>query len=219
MSLRNGFGVFFFALTFVTVCAYSFAEQSTTDSPCATPDARPPRLKSFDIKHPVELTDIQSTIEVGVYPPTGLPLEVWLALFPGFLDNPPNLTPNPNTKVHNRITYDHETHILNNDLFLVENGVEAVKPFAFIDVRVDKVYTSCRPRPSVMLVGIITDGFPVFLPPAGDPYAYSFSYTTDTPPQFTDLVSLAAGLAVVYHGGPADIISGSITFKARPSAH
>jgi len=73
MSLRNGFGVFFFALTFVTACAYSFAGQSTTDSPCATPDARPPRLQSFDIEHPVELTDIQSTIEVGVIPPDDPP--------------------------------------------------------------------------------------------------------------------------------------------------
>jgi len=197
MSLRNRFGAFFFALTFVTACAYSFAEQSTTDSPCATPDARSPVLESFSMVHLTALNAITSTIAPV------LPGEVLGALF--LQDG----TPNPDTQVRNRLTYDRKERKFTNKLFLVIKDVEETDPFAFIEVRVNKVDTLCRsdtgtpnatatppvdPRDlgrwvSVLLQGKILNGVAVFGNPGkpegddgkpeGDDYTFSFAYTVD----------------------------------------
>jgi len=218
MSLRNRFGAFFFALTFVTTCAYSFAGQSTTDSACVTTDARPPVIKSFLIEHRVDVTTIKSTIQPK------LPQVVLDAIFSG------------QNEVRSRITYDQETGILENNLFLRLNGaelptidpaildnIEAVR-FGFLDVDVDTVYTSCQPSPTVLAVGCVVAGVDIFLPPAGAPYAFSFGYTTEPLDEpFNNIVSDTVGLGLLFQ----DHAPGSITFtdhhghghKTRSAAH
>jgi hypothetical protein len=87
MSLRNRFGVFCFALIFVTAYTYAFADPPTTDSACATPHEKPPVVESFSIVHPTDVSAIKSTIEPV------LPLDVFTAIIGG-------------TEIRNRITYD-----------------------------------------------------------------------------------------------------------------
>jgi hypothetical protein len=202
MSLRNRFGAFFFALTFVTACAYSFAEQSTTDSACVPPDAPPPVIKSFLIEHVANVAAINST-----FPPK-LPGVVFAAILSG------------EKEPLSRITYDQETGILRNTLYLADpNSVLPIDPatfdivgatFGFLDVQVDTVYTSCQPSPTVLVVGVVLDGVDIFLPPAGAPYAFSFAYTTDTTVMrpFRDIVSDTVGLGLLYQTDAP----GSITF-------
>jgi len=182
MSLRNRFGVFFFALTFVTAYASAFAEQSTTDGPCATPDARSPVLESFSMVHPTAVTAITSTINAE------LPEDLITDIF------------TPGNEVSNRITYDRKSKgsEFTNELFLVKGGVEAKDPFAFIKVRVTKVDTLCRSDTattspttvperdlgrwvSVLLKGKIIEGVAVFGNPKGDDYTFSFAYTVEKP--------------------------------------
>src|SRR5207244_4552240 len=135
MSLRNRFGLFCFALIFVTAYTYAFADPPTTYSACTTPHEKSPVVESFSIVHLTDVSAIKSTIAPS------LPRDVLEALFL------PDGTPNPNTKVNNRITYDRQGIVgdkgiqFKNELFLVRSGVEDTEPFAFIKVRVDEVDT------------------------------------------------------------------------------
>ncbi len=163
----------------------------------------PSGLSSFVMEHPVDITTIKSTLDAG-----GLPGEIAGAIFSGAKE------------VRSRISYDKTTKILNNQLFLTDPGAQLPSSndtdfdniqFAFIKVAVDKVYISCKPRSTVMLTGKTLDGFPVYLPPAGAPYAFSFSYTVGSQNQgFTDVVSLSAGVALLYH----DVAPGSIFWNS-----
>jgi hypothetical protein len=231
MSLRNRFGVFCFALIFVTAYTYAFAKPPTPDSPCATPHEKSPVLESFSIVHPTALDAIKSTIE-GVLPP-----DIGFAIFV------------LHKKITNRITYDRKRKGSQfiNELFLVDypdTGDET--RFAFIKVRVDEVDTLCRSDTatttptvvdernlgrwvSVLLKGRIKEGVAVFGNPKGDDYTFSFAYIVepgdasqfmlcadgsdvfDHP--FRDLNSVDPGRASDY----AACADGSITFKAHPA--
>ncbi len=151
---------------------------------------KPAGLDSFMMEHAVDVTTIQSTLIPG------LPADVSNAVFSGAKE------------VRSRISYDKTTKVLDNQLFLVDPG--SVLPtasdtdfakvrFAWISVNVNKIYLSCKPTASVMLTGNTVSGYPIYAPPAGAPYAFSFGYTMDAQPVFKDIVSLSAGLALLYH--------------------
>ena len=146
-------------------------------------------ITSFVIEHKVDVTTIKSTLTPH------LPPEVTGPIFSGAKE------------VRSRITFDASTGVYTNSLFLVNPGAPLPTPstvdfvqvrFAFITVRIDTVYSSFQPNPAVMVVGVITDGANIYAPPAGDPYAFSFGYTTCTAGQVRDVVSLSAGLALLY---------------------
>lgn len=162
----------------------------------------PAGLSSFMMEHPVDVTTIKSTLDAG-----GIPGEVAGQIFDPV---------NPK-EIRSRISYDKTTGILDNQLFLVNPGDPLpsssdkdfdADQFAFIKVKVDKVYISCKPRAAVMLTGKTLDGFPIYIPPAGAPYAFSFSYTVGAEDQgFSDIVSLSSGLALLYHDKAPGTIS------------
>ncbi|MGI9211147.1 MAG: hypothetical protein ACR2HF_01630, partial [Methylococcaceae bacterium] len=88
-------------------------------------------------------------------------------------------------EVRTRITYNSKTKILQNDLFLVEPGAPLptaddtdfkAERFAYITVKTAKVYLSCKPYATVMVTGTTTAGYPIYAPPAGAPYSFSFEY-------------------------------------------
>lgn len=83
--------------------------------------------------------------------------------------------------------------------------------FAWITVKVNKLYSTCKPTASIMLTGTTVSGFPIYAPPAGAPYAFSFSYTMDAKPVFNDIVSLSAGVALLYR----DTAPGTITWTKK----
>jgi len=234
MSLRNRFGVFFFALTLVTAYTYAFADPSTTDSPCATPDEKSPVVESFSIEHPTTVDAIKSTIQ-GV-----LPVDIGVAIFV------------LHKTITNRITYDRKGIVgdkgiqFKNELFLVDypNPGDETR-FAFIKVSVDEVDTLCRSDTatttptvvperdlgrwvSVLLKGTIIEGVAVFGNPKGDDYTFSFAYIVEPgspsqfitdcstvdpghPHPFRDLNSVDPGRASDYR----DCADGSIAFKGH----
>ncbi|MCF7987990.1 MAG: hypothetical protein K9L60_10520 [Methylovulum sp.] len=175
------------------ICAQATGNTVTTVSGANTITTckhKPAGLDSFMMEHAVDVTTIKSTLIPG------LPDDVSNAVFSGAKE------------VRSRISYDKTTKVLDNQLFLVDPG--SVLPtasnidfpkvrFAWISVNVNKIYLSCNPTASVMLTGTTVSGFPIYAPPAGAPYAFSFSYTMDAQPVFKDIVSLSAGLALLYH--------------------
>jgi len=182
------------ALSANTVTYVSNANTITT---CKT---RPAGLESFMMEHPVDVSTILSTLVPG-----GLPADVSDAIFSGAKE------------VRSRITYNKTTKILDNHLFLVDPGSALPSPsdidfaavrFAWISVQVEKLYSTCQPVASIMLTGKTVSGFPIYAPPAGAPYAFSFSYSMDEQPVFKDIVSLSAGMALLYH----DTAPGTITW-------
>jgi hypothetical protein len=150
----------------------------------------PAALDSFMMEHAVDVHTIQSTLVPS------LPDEVANAVFSG------------QKEVRSRISYNKKTQLLDNQLFLVDPG--AILPtasdvdfknerFAWITVKIAKTYLSCTPTASVMLTGTTMSGFPIYAPPKGAPYAFSFSYNVGENNEFKDIVSLSSGLAMVYH--------------------
>jgi hypothetical protein len=164
-------------------CALPLTAQIKT---CA---AQPPGIKSFVIEHAVDVTAILSTNTPN------LPDAVAAQIFSG------------SKEVRSRIEYDSGSNLLINHLFLVNPGAAiptaastnflAIR-FSYLAVAVDKVYTSCTPRPAVSVAGTIVDGYPIFGNPQGAPYYFSFGYTTDPTPVIRDVVSDSVGLGLLY---------------------
>lgn len=166
--------------------------------------APPASLDSFRIEHAVDVTSIQS----GLIP--NLPADVSNAVFGG------------SKEVRSRITYDKTSKILQNDLFLVDPGAQLPTAdnsdfknlrFAFITVKTNKVYLSCKPYATVMVTGETTAGYPVYAPPAGAPYSFAFGYTPGEKGDATvrEVVSLSAGIALLY----TKEATGQVSFTPR----
>ncbi len=166
-------------------------------------------------------------------PPAGvanLSLEHVLSFSSLFTPYQPNIAPNVfaaimsgTQEIRSRVIYYPATNTLNNDVFLVPVGSPIPTPsstdvsgttFAILTSHVDKVYTACTPYPSVMFVGTVTFGLPLFGNPAGEPVSYSIGYTGDNPPKINTAVQVVAGLVSSYQ--PANIY-GTITFPAVPA--
>ncbi len=150
----------------------------------------PSALNSFMMEHAVDVTTIQSTLAPS------LPDEIASAVFSG------------QKEVRSRISYNKKTQLLDNQLFLVDPGSPLPtasdvdfknERFAWITVKIARTYLSCTPTASVMLTGTTMSGFPIYAPPKGAPYAFSFSYDVVQNNEFKDIVSLSSGLAIVYH--------------------
>ncbi len=229
MSPRYRFGVFCFALIFVTAYTYAFADPPTTDQPCTNPNEKSPVLESFSLEHPTALDAIKSTI-AGVLPP-----DIGFAIFV------------LGKGITNRITYDRKGIAgdkgiqFKNELFLVDypNPGDETR-FAFIRVRIDEVDTLCRSDSatttptvvparalgrwvSVLLKGTIIEGVAIFGNPKDDDYTYSFAYTVEagsasefvtdcSPLRFRDINSVDPGRAL----DTAACADGSIAFRAHP---
>jgi hypothetical protein len=179
------------------VSAVSATAQSTgTPATCAV---APYSLKSFTLEHILDITTLQSTL------PASLPPAVAGMIFSGMYD------------VHDRISYDNVSNLLITNLFLTAKGAPVVTAstydfvdnrFAYLVVKVDKIYLTCTPYPAVLVTGLALDGFPVFTDPGGALYAFGFGYTTDNPPVIRDVMSLTAAIGNLY----VPYVSGTLSF-------
>ena len=82
-------------------------------------------------------------------------------------------------------------------------------------LNIDRMYTTCQPARAVMVVGRVSQNFPVN-PVVGSllnsPAVLSFGFTADTPAKVTDVVTVLAGVATAY----ADGATGVLSFPAPP---
>jgi len=174
---------------------------TATSSPC--PAATPPALLSFSVENTLAPNQIFSTMTPTL---------------------PPGVSATGGTSVmeiRQFATFDSGNQLLTLNLFTVQSGAPLPTPtiapnsiFSIAAIKIDKVYASCTPTASVMLVGTVATNTPAspFGNLTGAPAAVSVGLTSDTPPKITNVVTLIAGTVVQY----AAAGGGSITFTAGP---
>jgi hypothetical protein len=108
---------------------------------------------------------------------------------------------NPNAEVHTHFTFDTTSMIFQAYSVVLPLGAPPITPstFDFVDnniaavtVLVDKIYTICSPRPTIMISGPITGGSPVFGSLLGVPHGFSFSFD----PSNTSNIDNAANVTI-----------------------
>src|SRR5437868_9377265 len=200
-SLLKKFGEFSSAVAVVAACAIPLAAQPTTPPTCTTP---PASITTFSIETVRTLGNILTTLTPNI------PANVLASITSGAQE------------IRSRIVYNPTQGTLTDTTFLVAPGSPNPTPLS-IDVtqqtilgwvvNVDKVYTSCKPTPSIMFVGLVSSSFPApFGNLNGVPGALSIGYTTDSPPKINNVVALAAGSVVAY----SPTATGTLTFPAAP---
>lgn len=189
----------------VSASAQTTPPTTTTPSPC--PSATPPVLQSFNVENVVAANQVFSTLT-----PT-LPPAIAAAVAAGTLE------------IRQFATFDTTNQLLTLNNFTVQKGAPLPTPtgtippgsiFSIAAIKVDKVYTSCTPSASVMFVGVVATNTPasVFGNLTGAPAEVSIGLTADNPPKITNVVTVAAGIAVQYAaagGGTVTFTSGSVT--------
>lgn len=195
----------------------AFGQGSTTT--CST---APTSITAFNVEQSVNL---------GLAPPTGTP-GTGTPGVPNF-SNPAlftTLTPNIPTlalpglisgaqEARQQVSLNTQTNVLTIQAFTVAPGSPTPTPSGsinfgsvlyFYTVAVDRTYFTCQPVPAVVMVGRITNNFPVtpFGNAIGALAVVSLGYTTDNPPKVNNLTVLIPGLAGVYTGAGA----GTLTF-------
>lgn len=187
--------LFFLASTLMASNSMASSSNFPEDNKIPTCKTAPAGLDNFRIEHAVDVPAIMSGLTPHI--PDNISTEIFVN----------------GKEVRSRITYDRMTKILQNDLFLVEKGAslptsddtdfKSVR-FAYITVKADKIYLSCKPYATVMVTGKTTAGFPIYAPPAGAPYSFAFGYDVNKTGDENDgssireVVSLSSGIALLY---------------------
>ncbi len=196
MSLRKNFGVLPVALTCLTACAVQLGAQTP-----ATCTVAPTGVASLSIESVLTLSNILTTQTPNI------PANVLAAITSGAQE------------IRSRIIYNPGLGTITNTVFQVAPGSPNPTPLAIsIDqstllsfaINVDKVYSSCKPFPSLMFVGTAGGGGGSFGSFSGAPAAISIGYTTDNPPKINNVVELIAGTVVAY----SPSANGAVTFPA-----
>jgi hypothetical protein len=93
-------------------------------------------------------------------------------------------------------------------------SIGAASLISTLTIKVDAVYTSTGPRPSVMFVGTVATNTPAspFGNLSGNPATVSVGLTADTPPKINNLVVVVAGNVVEFAGTGG----GTVTFVNAP---
>ena len=117
---------------------------------------------------------------------------------------------NPSVEVHTHFTFDTTSMIFRADSIALPLGSPPITPSSYnfaansiasVVVQADKVYTICSPRPTIMVVGPITGGTPVFGSLLGVPHGFSFSFD----PSNTSNINNAANVTI--SDGGANVVS------------
>jgi hypothetical protein len=201
-------------LTATVLMAGAAAAQTTTPTPTPTtanpcPSSTAPTLVSFTLERALIPTNISSTAT------------------PTF---PTGLQPALNTQtmeLRQSVNFNAANNLLTLNLFPVQSGAPTPTPignltptsiFDTLAIKVDKVYTTCTPVPSVMFVGTVATNSPatLFGNLSGAPVAVSVGLTEatttgttppTTPPTINDVAVLIAGRALEYSTGATATIN------------
>lgn len=192
-----------FALVSLAAGLMPVMAQTTPSTPPATCTAPPTSITALNLERVVALTNIGSTTTPNINP------TILAGVTGGSLELRQNFVYNPSTNVIAITEFAAQPgsnsptqpgNILSSNLISQENFT------------VDKIYYSCKPYPSVLIAGTITQNFPVS--PVGNligvPAAISMGYTTDNPAKVTNVAVVYAGIATVYSAAA----TGTLTFPA-----
>ena len=196
MSLKNYVG-----LPVALTCMVASAVQLGAQTVPATCTTAPTGVSSLSIESVVTLSNLLSTLTPTV------PANTLAAIISGAQE------------IRSRIIYNPTAATTTGTVFLVASGSPNPTPIginvdpttlASFVINVDRVYTSCRPLPSVLFVGTIGGSGGVLGSFSGAPAAISLGFTTDATPKINNVVELVAGQVV----GFAASANGTITFPA-----
>lgn len=208
-EIRNRLALLPFTLSLIAGLAIPVTAQTgtstTTTTTTATCTTAPTSITTLSLESVLTLSDVLTTLTPNI--PSNL-----LASIAGGAQ-----------EIRSRLIYNPQQNTLTNTVFLVAAGSPNPTPLStnvgpatilsFV-INVSQIYTSCKPTPSVLMVGTISSvpnaAFGDF---TGAPAAVSFGYTTDTTPVINNVVEVVAGQAVAYSAASTDV---SFTFPAAP---
>jgi hypothetical protein len=176
----------------------------TTSNPC--PSTSAPVLLSFSAERVLDPTQLFSTLKPTF--PAGLAAAVQSKAM----------------EIRESITFNSQNQVLTLNLFPTQAGALLPTPsgsltpasvFSILALKVDKVYTTCKPGTSLMFVGTVATNTPPspFGDVTGAASAVSIGLTNESSPKVTNVVVLQAGTSVEYSAAGA----GTITFAASPA--
>jgi hypothetical protein len=180
------------ALTAVLTVNTGNVVAATEPAPFPDPAACPIKagIKSFILEDQLFATSFQTS-----FIPT-----LSAAAFAAFFD--------PTKEVHTHFTFDTASMIFRADSVVLPLGAPPITPSSFnfaanaiatVLVKAEKVYAICSPRPTIMVVGPITGGTPVFGSLIGVPHGFSFSFD----PANTSNIDNASNVAITDSGANA----------------
>lgn len=197
MSLKTYVALPVAALTCLVASAVQLGAQ-TVPATCTT---APTGVSSLSIESVLTLSNVMSTLAPNI------PANVLAGITSGAQE------------IRSRLIYNPTGATVTNTTFLVAPGSPNPTPIGInvdpttlisFSINVDRVYTSCRPVPSVLFVGTIGGGGGSLGNFTGAPAAVSVGFTTDATPKINNVVEVVAGTVVAY----AASANGSITFPA-----
>lgn len=173
----------------------TFAAETTTQYPPPFPPVSTcpiqAGIKGFLLEHKLDPTSFLS-----VFVPSFAPAQLAV-----FMD--------PTKEVHSRFQFSTSDMTFRAWSFGVPIGAPAISPdstnfegiaIAKVVVAVDKIYTTCTPRPAIMVLGPVTSGTPVYGSMVGLPHGFSFSFDPSNPTNTNNaanVVVVNAGTTVV----------------------
>jgi len=177
-----------------------FAQTSTTTTSTTTCTTAPTSITALSIERVLTLSNILTTLTPNVSPAI-------LASLSGGAE-----------EIRTRLIYNPQQNTVTETTFLVASGSPLPTPLG-VDVTgstiqsyvlsVSQIYTSCKPTPSLLIVGTITSA-------SASPYAgfqgavaaISLGYTTDNPALINNVAEVIAGSVLAYSASGA----GTLTF-------
>jgi hypothetical protein len=131
-------------------------------------------------------------------------------------------------EIRERLIFNSQANTLTSTVFLVAVGSPNPTPIGVdltqstvegFTLSIDRIYTTCKPVPNVLLVGTIAQSSGGINTPTGlfgnfigAPAAISIGYTTDNPPKINNAVIVVAGTVVDFSASA----TGTITFPPSP---
>ena len=170
----------------------------------------PTSLQSLSLERVVSITNVLTTLTPNI---------------------PPNILASITggaQEIRERLIFNATANTITSTVFLVAPGSPNPTPLSIdltqsiiqqYTIAIDRIYTTCKPTPNVMIVGTVSQSsggpsvaggpFGSYL---GAPAVISLGYTTATPPVVNNVVTLIAGTVVAFSASA----NGTLTFPPAP---
>jgi hypothetical protein len=198
------------ALAIASVSLYPALAQTKTPPPTCT--TAPTTITALNFERALTLTSVSSTTT-----PT-IPTTLQPGLTSGALELRQNFT--LNTSSGNVITITEFAAQPTSGFPTPPQNISFNNVVSTEVFNVTNIFSSCQPTPSLLVVGTITQNFPVS--PVGNligvPAALSIGYTNTNPPTINNVVIVYAGIAAVYSASATGTLTLPTSSVAPPGS-